>query len=62
MIRATGNVAAGHFNQENSELMLDLMTIAWQADITRVFTFMMAREKFGIETENVGYSTGKVEL
>ena len=24
--------------------MFDLLAIAWQADLTRVFTFMMARE------------------
>jgi hypothetical protein len=30
--------------QEHVKLMLDLLTIAYQADLTRVFTFMMARE------------------
>jgi hypothetical protein len=31
-------------HQEHSKLMFDLMAIAFQADITRVSTFMMARE------------------
>jgi len=31
-------------HQEHSKLMFDLMTLAFQADITRVSTFMMARE------------------
>lgn len=30
--------------EEHVALMFDLLTIAWQADITRVFTFMMARD------------------
>jgi len=30
--------------QEHTKLMFDLMTVAFQADITRVSTFMMARE------------------
>ena len=29
---------------EHSKLMFDLMAIAFQADITRISTFMMARE------------------
>ena len=29
---------------EHTKLMFDLMTIAFQADITRISTFMMARE------------------
>jgi hypothetical protein len=31
-------------HQEHSKLMFDLMAIAFQADITRISTFMMARE------------------
>jgi hypothetical protein len=31
-------------HQEHTNLMFDLMTVAFQADITRVATFMMARE------------------
>ncbi len=31
-------------HEEHSKLMLDLMTVAFQADITRVSAFMMARE------------------
>ncbi|HTW64369.1 MAG TPA: DUF1552 domain-containing protein [Bryobacteraceae bacterium] len=31
-------------NQEHTKLMFDLMTLAFQADITRVSTFMMKRE------------------
>src|SRR5579883_2576108 len=31
-------------HQEHSKLMFDLMTLAFQADITRISTFMMARE------------------
>src|SRR4029077_20124918 len=30
--------------EEHANLMFDLLTLAWQADLTRVFTFMMARE------------------
>ena len=29
---------------EHAALMFDLLAVAWQADITRVFTFMLARE------------------
>jgi hypothetical protein len=29
---------------EHVSLMFDLLSVAWQADLTRVFTFMMARE------------------
>src|SRR5207244_5892407 len=31
-------------HEEHTKLMCDLMTVAFQADITRVSTFMMARE------------------
>lgn len=31
-------------HQEHTKLMFDLMTVAFQADITRISTFMMARE------------------
>ena len=30
--------------EEHAELMFDLLAVAYQADLTRVFTFMMARE------------------
>jgi hypothetical protein len=30
--------------EEHTKLMFDLMALAWQADLSRVFTFMMARE------------------
>jgi len=30
--------------EEHVALMFDLLAVAWQADLTRVFTFMMARE------------------
>ena len=30
--------------EEHVSLMFDLLALAWQADLTRVFTFMMARE------------------
>src|SRR4030095_6848268 len=30
--------------EEHVSLMFDLLAVAWQADLTRVFTFMMARE------------------
>jgi len=30
--------------EEHAAVMFDLLAVAWQADLTRVFTFMMARE------------------
>ena len=41
------HIARGHSRriiEEHSKLMFDLMAIAFQADITRISTFMMARE------------------
>jgi hypothetical protein len=40
------------------ELMFDLLTLAYQADITRVFTFMMAREVSNRTYTQVGVSEG----
>lgn len=40
------------------ELMYDLMTIAYEADITRVFTFMMAREISNRTYPQVGVNEG----
>lgn len=39
---------------EHSHLMLDLMTLAFQADITRISTFMMAREVSYRTFNNIG--------
>jgi hypothetical protein len=41
-------------HQEHSHLMLDLMALAFQADITRISTFMMAREVSYRTFNNIG--------
>ena len=41
--RAAGGIPATY--QEHAKLMADLQVLAFQADITRVITFMMGREK-----------------
>jgi hypothetical protein len=41
-------------HEDHSKLLLDLMALAYQADITRVITFMMARELSSRTFENVG--------
>ena len=43
---------------EHSRLMFDLMTIAFQADLTRVMTFMMAREGSNRPYREIGVSEG----
>lgn len=44
--------------EEHVDLMYDLLALAWQADITRVFTFMMAREISNRTYPQVGVSEG----
>ncbi|MDX1562075.1 MAG: DUF1552 domain-containing protein [Gammaproteobacteria bacterium] len=44
--------------EEHVEMMYDLMTLAYQADITRVFTFMMAREISNRTYPQVGVAEG----
>jgi hypothetical protein len=41
-------------HEEHSKLMLDLMALSFQADITRVSTFMMAREVSYRTFQNIG--------
>jgi hypothetical protein len=43
---------------EHVAMMYDLMALAWEADITRVFTFMMAREISNRTYPQVGVSEG----
>jgi len=43
---------------EHSQLMFDLMTIGFQADLTRVMTFMMAREGSNRPYREIGVSEG----
>jgi hypothetical protein len=40
--------------EEHVGLMFDLLALAWQADLTRVFTFMMAREVSQRTYPNIG--------
>lgn len=40
--------------EEHIKLMFDLMALAWQADITRVSTFMVARELSGMTYPQIG--------
>ena len=40
------------------DLMFDLLALAWQADITRIFTFMLAREVSNRTYPQVGVSEG----
>ena len=40
--------------EEHINLMFDLMTLAWQADISRVSTFMVARELSGMTYPQIG--------
>ncbi len=44
--------------EEHVELMYDLMALAYQADITRVFTFMVAREVSNRTYPQVGVTEG----
>jgi len=43
---------------EHSRLMMDLMVIAWQTDMTRVVSFMMAREGSNRSYRAIGISDG----
>jgi hypothetical protein len=40
--------------EEHVDVLFDLMTVAWEADMTRVFTFMMNREASQIVFPNLG--------
>jgi hypothetical protein len=42
LVEQPGGIPSGY--EEHVKLMLDLLTIAYQSDLTRVFTFLMARE------------------
>ena len=44
--------------EEHARLMMDLMVIAWQTDMTRVVTFMMAREGSNRSYRAIGISDG----
>jgi hypothetical protein len=44
--------------QDHVEIMFDLMALAYQADITRVFTFMLAREVSNRTYNQVGVAEG----
>jgi hypothetical protein len=44
--------------EDHVNLMFDLLTLAYQADITRIFTFMMAREVSNRTYPQVGVSEG----
>jgi len=44
--------------EDHVKLMYDLLALAWQADITRVFTFMVAREVSNRTYPQVGVSEG----
>src|SRR5206468_140813 len=44
--------------EEHAKLMTDLMVLAWQADMTRVVSFMLAREGSNRPYRNIGISDG----
>jgi hypothetical protein len=44
--------------EEHARLMSDLMVVAWQADLTRVISFMMARESSNRSYREIGVSDG----
>ena len=44
--------------EDHVDMMFDLLALAWQADITRVFTFMLAREISNRTYTQVGVSEG----
>jgi Protein of unknown function (DUF1552) len=44
--------------EEHAKLMMDLQVIAFQADLTRVITFMIAREGSNRSYRNIGVSDG----
>jgi hypothetical protein len=44
--------------EDHAKLMMDLQTIAFQADLTRVITFMMAREGSDRSYRQIGISDG----
>ncbi|MBM3778243.1 MAG: DUF1552 domain-containing protein [Acidimicrobiia bacterium] len=39
---------------EHAKLLLDLLTLAWQADITRVFTFTLGKEQSALPYPEIG--------
>jgi Protein of unknown function (DUF1552) len=51
-------VAAPEEFQDHARLMMDLMVIAWQADLTRVVSFMLAREGSNRSYRAIGISDG----
>lgn len=44
--------------EDHVDMMFDLLALAWQADITRIFTFMLAREISNRTYTQVGVSEG----
>jgi len=44
--------------EEHARLMMDMMVIAWQTDMTRVISFMMAREGSNRSYRAIGISDG----
>jgi hypothetical protein len=47
---------------DHAALMFDLMTVAYQTDLTRVFTFMMGRETSSRTYPEIGVTTGHHEV
>jgi hypothetical protein len=47
---------------DHAALMFDLMTVAYQTDLTRVFTFMMGRETSSRTYPEIGITTGHHEV
>jgi hypothetical protein len=47
---------------DHAALMFDLLTVAYQADLTRVFTFMMGRETSSRTYPEIGITTGHHEV
>jgi len=46
------------YYEDHVDVMFDLLKLAWQADVTRVFTFMMAREVSNRTYNQVGVPDG----
>src|SRR5262249_27556432 len=47
---------------DHAALMFDLMTVAYQTDLSRVFTFMMGRETSSRTYPEIGVTTGHHEV
>ena len=70
MVAANTSVAAGYevpesvpeSYEEHARLMCDMMVLAFQADVTRVCTFMLANEGSNRSYRNIGVSEGHHNL